>query len=206
MEENWKRLIDYYFEKQKRKEISDKEKKCLKSLINIDTLLERFNIARQYLDKDKIQKEVEEMYPSRTGYENLSWILYHYEAYGNFLYSYQEAWGNFLREFFDINRRPELSQIADDPRLRFVINSEDEELASDVIRSFISNSKIRTIIDDRGESVHRYGEYRFAIQETATQSWKKLISKKDNLIEDASGTINEFNKKISRAILNKLGL
>lgn len=202
---NWENLLDHYLKISKDKKLSGSQRKQLEWMIQIDFMFRYFAITIQYLDKDDIQKRVEEEYPFWTGYENQYWIFYHYEAYCNFLYAYQQALGAFLREFFSINRAPTLSEIAKDPRLKLIIiNQETKESAGDLIANFASNGIIKEMISERGEMVHRYGLYRFKHHEPIMQKWDEFIKKMADKIRNANKIISSFHDVISGFILKQV--
>lgn len=201
---NWEKLRDGYLKISKNKEFSGSQRKQLEWMIQIDFLFRYFIIAFQYLDKDDIQKRVEKEYPSWTGYENQYWIFYHYEAYCNFLYAYLEALGAFLREFFSINGAPNLSKIAEDPRVKSIItNQTTKETMGDLITNFINNEFIKEIVDERTEVVHKYGLPRFVHKEPYMQKWDELIKKMTDKIKNANKVIGDFHNAISAVILKQ---
>lgn len=84
-------MFEYLLEKQKTKFITSFEKKVMKFYLQIYLLMKYFDIAASYIQTKKIQKKVEELYPSWSGYEIYTWYTYHYESFGNALYSYTQA-------------------------------------------------------------------------------------------------------------------
>ena len=201
---NWENLLNHYLKAFKDKKLSESQEKQLKWMIQIDYMFRYFAVAILYLEKNDIQKRVEEEYPLWTGYENQFWIFYHYEAYCNFLYTYQQALGSFLREFFSINKKATLSKIAEDPRLRsIIINQKTKENAGDLIAAFANNQIIKAMIDERGEGIHEYGLWRFRHKEPHMQRWDEFIKKMADKIRNANKIIGSFHDKISVLILQQ---
>lgn len=194
---SWNKLLDYYLDKYKTGDLSTSEEEQLKFLLHINYLLEYFRITHQYLDEDKIQKEVEFMYPAWTGYENEFWIFCNYEAYGNFLYAYKEAWSGFLKKCFGAKGRS-LETKAKDPRIK-AIKSKTGSMENLII-AFIENAVIEEVISEREKVVHINGSWRLDISERKKQDWSSLIEKIKNKIDETNKAVFDFHTHMSDLI------
>jgi len=97
-------LFDYYIKKQGKLGFNEKDGNLERYLAHIDELSRYLEVAKQYLNKDKIRQEVIIKHPGYTGYEDGTLFFYHYESFANYLYSFKEAWLEFLRLYFDIDK------------------------------------------------------------------------------------------------------
>ena len=181
-----KSLFDYLLEKKKLKKITSVEEKILKFYLQIDVLKHYFDIVTNYCKADKIQKEAEDLCPCWTGYENYYWYAYHYESFGNAIYSYTEAYKsilNFLKR-----------KISDFPQIGEIY-----------LNKFISDSAIEKILTDRGDFVHQFGEWRSEISnELKIQDWKSAETKIVSTIIKAHKQLKIFDSKMIKLINNKI--
>lgn len=173
-----KSLFNYLIERQKLKKITSVEEKVLKLYLQISVLKQYFDIAANYCKADKIQKEVKELYPSWTGYENYYWYTYHYEAFGNALYSYTQAY----KSIFDFLKR------------KISCFPQDGEV---YLNNFITDSTIDKILKDRHYSVHQFGQWRSELSsELGMQDWKSAETKIAHLIAKAHERLKIFDSKM----------
>ena len=174
-----KTLFDHLLGKQKAKTITILENKVLKYCLQADVLLRYFKIAVNYCKKSKIQKEVEELYPAWTGYENYYWHTYHYEAFGSALYSYIQAYENMLNLFE--------KKAIDFP-----------QDGKTYLNDFLAYSPISKILRDRHDFVHQFGKWRAELfGELGTQDWESVEKKIATRLLKAYGLIKAFDTKMS---------
>lgn len=174
-----KPLFDYLLEKQKLKTISAVEDKVLKMYLQIYVLMQYFSIAINYCKTNKIQKEVQELYPAWTGYENYYWYTYHYEAFGNSLYSYTQVYKSILNF---LKRKVE----------NFPDNGEQ------YLNGLVKDKTIDKILLDRHDSVHQFGKWRSELSdELGIQNWKLAETKIAIPIINAYKRIKIFDAKIT---------
>ena len=173
-----KSLFEFLLEKQKLKTITLTEQKVMKFYLQVYLLMQYFDIAANYCKTKKIQAEVVEKYPSWTGYENYAWYTYHYESFGNALYSYTQACKsilNFLKKKY-----------SNFPK-------DGETYLSD----FITDPAINKILKERHDSVHQFGEWRSKIiGELRGQNWKSAEDKIVPVITEARDKAKIFELKI----------
>lgn len=173
-----KPLFEYLLEKQKLKTITPTEQKVMEFYLQIYLLPQYFDIAASYCKTQKIQAEVVERYPSWTGYENYAWYTYHYEAFGNALYSYTQACEsilNFLKKK----------------------NSGFPKDGETYLKDFMAESVIDKILIDRHDSVHQFGKWRSEIAgELSLQDWKSAEDKIVPVIIEAKDKAKVFEAKI----------
>lgn len=198
----WAKLNNYYLSKFKNKSIGDKEKREFDYLAHLEFLLEYFNIALSYLSDRKIQKEVEERYPNYTGYENQYWIFYHYENFGNWLYSYTLTWAGYLREVLNITKAGEgLIKLADNPKITAIVwKPKANKTLGDLIREFLKPHQIKKILNDRHNALHQQGFWRRRRLEPLAQDWKNLIKDLKSHMTNAGVFINWFHNRASQLI------
>lgn len=173
-----KSLFEFLLEKQKLKIITPTEKKVMDFYLQTYLLMQYFDISVGYCQAKKIQTEVVERYPSWTGYENYAWYTYHYESFGNSLYSYTQACESLLN--FLKKKVPNFPKDG-----------------SDYLKDFMENTTINKILIDRNDSVHQFGQWRFEIAgELSLQDWKITEAKIIPVIIDARDKAKIFEAKI----------
>lgn len=173
-----KSLFDFLLDKQKQKLITPVEEKVKKLYLQAYVLIQYFEISVNYSKTDKIQKEVEELYPAWTGYENYYWYTYHYEGFGNALYSYTQVYMSTL----NLLRRKSKN---------FPKNGEI------LLNELIANSTIDKILKDRHDSVHQFGLWRSELtDELGIQDWKTAEFKITTTLAKANELIKTFDEKI----------
>ena len=171
--------INYLLEKQKAKKITPLEDKVLKLYLQVFVLLQYFEIAVNYCKKEKIQKEVEEFRPAWTGYENYYWYTYHYEAFGNALYSYTQVYESILNL---LTRK--IDKFPQDGKT--------------YLEDFAADNSIDKILKDRHDSVHQFGEWRSELSdELALQDWESAEKKIVTPLLKVHELIRVFDVKIS---------
>lgn len=181
-----KSLFDYLLEKKKSKTINADEEKVLQLYLQIYLLNQYFNIAANYCKTEKIQKEVEELYPAWTGYENYYWYTYHYEAFGNALYSYSQMYKSILNL---LSRK-----ITNFPKDGSVL-----------LEEFLADKAINKILQDRHDSVHQFGQWRSDLsEELALQNWQAAEKKIKVPLVEADEKIKIFDAKIISFINTQL--
>lgn len=181
-----KSLFEFLLGKQRLKTINPVEKRAMDLYLQTDLLKRYFDIAVNYCKASKVQKEVEELYPSWTGYENYYWYTYHYEAFGNALYSYTQAYESILNF---LTRK---------------INNFPKE-GKDHLYKFIADSAIDKILTDRHDSVHQFGQWRSELSdELGMQDWKTAETKIVVPITNAHERLKLFDAKIINFINEQL--
>ena len=172
-------LFDHLLDKQKAQTITVLEDKVLKYYLQVYVLLRYFKIAVNYCEKSKIQEEVEELHPAWTGYENYYWYTYHYETFGNALYSYTQAYKSMLNLL--------AKKIIDFP----------QDGKTD-LNDFLAYSSINKILEDRHNSVHQFGKWRAELfGELGIQDWESVEKKIATRLLKAYGLIKAFDTKMS---------
>ncbi len=172
-----KSLFEFLLEKQRLKTITPMEQKVMKFYLQTHLLMHYFNIAASYCKTAKIQSEVVEMHPSWTGYENYAWYTYHYESFGNALYSYTQACKsiiNFLEK--------QIPTLPTD--------------GATYLSDFVADPAINKILQDRHDSVHQFGDWRSEIAgELSVQDWKTAEAKIVPVIIEARDKARLFESK-----------
>jgi len=197
-----KSLFNFLREKQKKKVINSDEKKVMNLFLQTEVLRQYFPIAVNYCKTNKIQKEVEELFPSWDGSENYYWFTYHYDAFGNSVYSYKEAITNILK----LISCQENAGTKDFLKSDFAQNSiiESQSLSS-FLNDFIKDESIDKILKDRGNSVHEYGQWRSELaNELGMQDWKSAETKIINPISKAHERLKLFDAIIMNFINEKI--
>lgn len=183
-----KSLLNFLLEKQKLKTITSVEKKVMDLYLQTDVLRQYFDIAINYCKTNKIQKEVEELHPAWTGYENYYWYTYHYDAFGNALYSYTQIYESILKLL-----------------TRKVDNF--PQAGKTYLEEFLSDSLIDKIVKERHDSVHQFGKWRSELSdELGLQDWKSAETKIINSIAEAHEQLKLFDAKITNFISEQLQL
>lgn len=173
-----KPLFEFLLEKQRLKTITPTEQKVMNSYLQAYLLMQYFDIAVSYCKTKKIQAEVVELYPSWTGYENYAWYTYHYESFGNALYSYIQACKSILN----------------------LLKKKDATFPKDgntYLENLITEPTIDRILKDRHDSVHQFGKWRTEINdELRMQNWKSAETKIVPVILEARNKAKIFEGKI----------
>ncbi|MBU1323190.1 hypothetical protein KKE48_04035 [Patescibacteria group bacterium] len=181
-----KPLFEYLLEKQKSKTITLVEHKVLKMYLQLEVLKNYFQISVNYCKTDKIIKEVKFQYPAWTGYENCYWYTYHYDSFGNSLYSYTQIYRGILN----------------------LLKKKDEnfpENGINYLNQFIENETIAKILNDRHDSVHQFGEWRKELSdELKIQDWKSAEIKIVIPLAKAYILVKKFDVKIIDFINNQI--
>lgn len=197
-----KSLFEFLLEKQKLKTITALEKRVMNLYLQKDVLMRYFKIAFNYCKTVKIQKEVEEVYTSWTGYENYYWYTYHYEGFGNALYSYKEAITNILKSISNQDRMSTKDFLKSDFVLKSMINGKSLRVFLD---DFIKDSSIDKILKDRGDSIHDFGQWRSELSdELGIQDWKSAEIKIVVPITTAYDRLKIFDEKIMSFINDQI--
>ena len=183
-----KNLFNFLLEKENQKTITSVQEKVLDLYLQIDVLRQYFDIVLNYCKTSKIQKEVEEMRPAWSGYENYYWYTYHYDTFGNALYSYAEIYKSILNLLAkNIHEFPNDGKIWLD--------------------NFIADDLIEEMLDDRHDSVHQVGKWRSRISnELSLQDWKKAEEIIVVPLAKAHRRVIVFDKKITEFINEQLQL
>lgn len=183
-----KSLFEFLLEKQKLKTITPVQRKVMEFYLQVCLLMQYFDIATSYCKTKKIQAEVVEFNSSWTGYENYAWYTYHYESFGNALYSYTQACKSIINFF----------------------KKKDPNFPKDgsiYLSDFIADTTIKQILKDRHDSVHQFGKWRSEIaSELSVQDWKSAEAKIVPLIIGARNKARAFDKKIIDFIYKQVQL
>jgi hypothetical protein len=183
-----KSLFEFLLEKQRLKTITPLEKKIMDFYLQGYLLQQYFDVAANYCKAPKIQAEVEELYPSWTGYENYAWYTYHYESFGNALYSYTQACQSILNLL----------------KRKITSFSTDGET---YLNAFITEPMIDKILVDRHDSVHQFGKWRTEISdELRAQDWKSAEAKILPVITESNNKAKFFEGKIIKFINEQVQL
>lgn len=197
-----KSLFDFLLEKQRQKTINSVERKVMSLYLQVEVLRQYFTIAVNYCKTNKIQKEVVELHPSWTGYENYYWFTYHYEAFGNALYSFKEAITSILKLISGQETVGTKDFLKSDFTQKSIIDSQSLRSFLD---EFIKNEPIDKILKDRGDTVHKFGQWRSEIsEELRTQNWNSAETKIVDHITKAHERLKLFDTKIINFINEKL--
>jgi hypothetical protein len=173
-----KSLFEFLLKKQTLKTISPLEKKVMDFYLQIYLLMQYFDIAVSYCKTKKIQAEVIELYPSWNGFENYAWYTYHYESFGNALYSFTQA----CKSILNLVKKGKVSFPKD---------------GDTYLHDFIADPTIDKILKDRHDSVHQYGKWRAEIsEELRGQNWKSAEDKIVPVITLAREKTRNFEGKI----------
>lgn len=197
---DWSTIFNHYLSIQKRGQLSKRKEVQLLWLLQIDVLGKYFGISNHYIDKKKIREEVKVFLPSWTGYEDFFWYCYHYEAFCNTMYSYIKTWAGFIKSWLSISKDISDKKLHNSQKVKNVSG------LSEIISTFYNQKSVRKVIQDRGESVHSFGQWRpeTARKYLGSQNWSGMMNEIKTLILNTLPPVNTFHRQMSKVIIKNL--
>ncbi len=178
--------------------MTDRDQRILDWYLQVDNLARYFTISNNYIDQADIRKQVQKVFPSWTGHEDYYWYCYHYEAFGNALYSYKEAWTGLLTELLHLTPNTPDNKFL--KQAGFGGKEVSGRSIREIAKAFIVNPAIVKVLNDRHGSVHEFGVWRKSLAPyLTTQNYQAIrdlvmqdILATKEIIEETDGLLRSF--------------